>query len=92
MAAGLERIVVQVTPEDKEVIVEKAKRLGLSVAELMRRGAMAYECAEADGALDALAYRAMQAADRATASIDEMLVFVAASNSRIAKMKTCVDE
>ena len=48
MAAAVERIVVQATPEEKKMIVLKAKKLGLPVAELMRRGATAYESSEAD--------------------------------------------
>ena len=42
MAIAVERIVVQVTPREKRVIVAKAKKLGLPVSKLMRRGATAY--------------------------------------------------
>ena len=87
MAAAVERIVVQATPQDKKAIAAKAKRLDLPISELMRRGAFAYETSEADGELSALADAAKRAADRAGASIDDALDFIAASNKRIAAME-----
>ena len=53
MAAAVERIVVQATPQEKKAIAAKAKRLGLPISELMRRGATAYRAAGADEAADA---------------------------------------
>ncbi|SFW21879.1 hypothetical protein [Nitrosovibrio sp. Nv17] len=87
MAAAVERIVVQATASEKRRITLKARKLGLPVAELMRRGATAYEPAQVDEELAILADRAKAAADRASASIDEMLAFVEASNRRIAAME-----
>lgn len=87
MAAAVERIVVQATPEEKKMIVLKAKKLGLPVAELMRRGATAYESSETDEELGILADKAKAAADRAADSIDDVLAFVEASNKRIAAME-----
>jgi hypothetical protein len=43
VAAASERIVVQATPREKRAIMAKARKLGMPVAELMRRGASAYE-------------------------------------------------
>ncbi len=88
MAAAVQRIVVQVTPEDKKAIVAKAKGLGLSVAELMRRGALAYRPREEDEELGALADAAQAAAERAGRAIDDALGFIEASNQRIAAMET----
>jgi hypothetical protein len=85
--AATDRIVVQATPREKRAIVDKARRLGLPVAELMRRGATAYEPAEADEQLGALADAAKAAAERAGASIDDALTFVTASNKRIALLE-----
>ena len=65
MAAAVERIVVQVTPQDKKAITAKAKKLDLPVSELMRRGAFAYESGERNHELGALADVAKRAADRA---------------------------
>jgi len=87
MAAAVERIVVQATPQDKKAIAAKAKKLDLPISELMRRGAFAYKTSEADGELSALADAAKRAADRAGASIDDALDFIAASNKRIAAME-----
>ena len=86
-ATAIERIVVQATPQEKKAIVLKARKLGLPVAELMRRGATAYEPAGADEELGILADKAKAAADGASDAIDEVLAFVEASNKRIAAME-----
>jgi hypothetical protein len=87
-AVAVERIVVQATVQEKRAIAAKAKRLGLPISELMRRGASAYESAEADEELGALADAAKAAADRAADSIDDALAFIAASNKRITAMES----
>ena len=87
MAAAVERIVVQATAMEKKAIAAKAKRLGLPISELMRRGASAYESAETDEELAALADAARDAAERACASIDDALAFIEASNQRIAALE-----
>ena len=86
-AAAVERIVVQATPQEKKAITAKAKKLGLPVSELMRRGATAYNSAEADDELGTLADAALASSSRAMDAIDDMLAFVAASNERIAIME-----
>lgn len=91
-ATAIERIVVQATPQEKKAITAKAKKLGLPVSELMRRGATAYKSAESDEELGALADVATVAANRASESIDDMLTFVEASNKRIAAMETKADK
>ncbi|MEO8922556.1 MAG: hypothetical protein ABI330_06970 [Caldimonas sp.] len=88
MAAAVQRIVVQATTRDKKAIAAKAKKLDLPVSELMRRGAFAYESADADAELGALANAAKGAADRAGAAIDDALDFIDASNKRIAAMES----
>jgi len=87
MAAAVQRIVVQATPQDKKAIAAKAKRLDIPVSELMRRGAFAYETSETDEELGALADAAKAAADRAGTAIDEALDFIEQSNQRIAAME-----
>ena len=87
MAAAIERIVVQATPHEKRTIVAKAKKLGLPISELMRRGAAAYESADADQEFGMLADAAKAAADRTADSIDATLAFLEASNKRIAAME-----
>ena len=91
MVAAVERIVVQVTPQDKKAITAKAKKLDLPVSELMRRGAFAYESGESNDDLGALADAAKRAADRASGCIDDALAFIAASNKRIAAMEAKAD-
>ena len=87
MSGAVERIVVQATPQDKRAIVAKAKKLGLPISELMRRGAFDYESDESDKQLEALAQAAQRAAERAGAAIDDALAFIQASNKRIAAME-----
>jgi hypothetical protein len=88
MAAAVQRIVVQVTTQDKKAIAAKAKKLDLPISELMRRGAFAYESAESDAELGALADAAKGAADRSGVAIDDALGFIDASNKRIAAMQS----
>jgi hypothetical protein len=87
MARAVERIVVQATAEEKKAIAAKAKKLGLPIAELMRRGATAYRSTEADEELSALADAAKAAAERAGASIDSALEFIEASNKRMGALE-----
>ena len=87
MAAAVERIVVQATAQEKKAIAAKAKKLGLPIAELMRRGATAYRAADAEEELGGLADAAKAAAERAMASIDSALKFIEASNERIAALE-----
>ncbi len=84
---AVERIVVQVTPQDKRAIAAKAKKLDLPVSELMRRGAFAYQPDESDAELGALSVAAKAAADSASACIDDALRFIEASNKRITAME-----
>jgi len=81
------RIVVQATALEKKAIAAKAKRLGLPISELMRRGARAYKSTESDEEIGLLADAAGAAAERAGASIDDALKFIEASNRRIAAME-----
>ena len=87
MATAVQRIVVQATTHDKRAIAAKAKKLELPISELMRRGAFAYEADGSDAEMGALADAAKGAADRAGATIDDALDFIAASNKRIAAME-----
>src|SRR6266498_4524204 len=87
MAEAVERIVVQATAREKKAIAAKAKKLGLPIAELMRRGAAAYRSTEADEDLGGLADAARVATERASASIDSALKFIEASNKRIAALE-----
>ena len=87
MLTAVERIVVQATTVEKKSIAAKAKRLGLPISELMRRGASAYQADSADEELGAMADAATAAAHRAGLAIDDALAFVEASNRRIAALE-----
>jgi hypothetical protein len=87
MPGAIARIVVQATPAEKKAITAKAKRLGIPVSELMRRGAQRYSTQEAEGELLALADAAKLAAERSATAIDDALAYIEASNKRIAKME-----
>lgn len=72
MAAAVQRIVVQVTAQDKKAIVVKAKRLDIPISELMRRGAFAYESSESDAGLITLAEAAGAAAERSGIAVKRL--------------------
>jgi len=86
MATATARIVVLATSQDKKAIAAKARRLNLSVSELMRRGALSYEPEEEARAM--LVDLAAASADRADAAIDNALEYIEASNERIAAMES----
>ncbi len=87
MSFAIERIVVQASSDDKLNFVAKAKHFGLSMSELMRRGAAAYTDDSQDQEMIGLADRAKKAADGAGKAIDDALAFIKASNARIAAME-----
>lgn len=87
MAAASKRIVVQVTAQEKMAIAAKAQKLGLSIAELMRRGVAAYESKVPDEKLRVLPDIVMEATTFASEAIDDSLSFAHASNQRIAEME-----
>ena len=87
MSAAVERIVVQATVDEKKAIAVKAKRLGLPISELMRRGASSYQAKSSDEELAAIADAARGASERAGAALDDALAFVEASNRRIAALE-----
>ena len=87
MSFAVERVVVQIAPEDKRRISAKAKKLDIPMSELMRRAAFAYSSKEDDVELGALADAAKSAADNAAASIDDAMGFIRKSNLRIAAME-----
>jgi hypothetical protein len=87
MATATERVPVLVTPNEKALFVSKAKSIGISVGELMRRAAGAYKSSEEDKLLEAMITQMNKATDNTQNVIDETLLFVAQSNERIAKME-----
>lgn len=87
MPLAVERVVVQIAPTDKRKIEEKAKRLDLSLSELMRRASFSYTSEAEDDELGVLADAAKVAAKNSIAAIDDAMSFIDASNIRIAAME-----
>ena len=87
MSLAVDRVVVQIAPEDKQRISTKAKKLNIPLSELMRRAASAYTTDEDDMELGLLADVAKNAADSAATSIDDAMSFIEKSNARIAAME-----
>jgi uncharacterized protein (DUF1778 family) len=86
MATATQRIVVQVTPEQKRQLAQQAESSGLNVSEFVRRAAERFRNAPEDQELEALLQQAERAAKESIALIDETLAFVAASEKRLKKL------
>lgn len=86
MAAATERIVVQVTPVQKQAIAHTAKRLGMNVSELMRQAAQGFIPSEDEQDLNALIERVNASSKEANDALDDALSFVSESNRRIATL------
>jgi hypothetical protein len=86
MVAGTERIVVQVTPDQKRAIASTAKRLGVDVSELMRQAVEGITLSDDEEGTNALILRVNASAKEANDALDDALSFVAKSNERIAAM------
>ncbi|MBN8713558.1 MAG: hypothetical protein J0H50_06210 [Xanthomonadales bacterium] len=84
MPSTTARIVVQATPQEKRALTTKARKLGMSVSELMRTGAAAFD--PAPRYLVALAQAAQESIGRSMATVDATMVSVAKSNARIKAM------
>jgi mobilization protein NikA len=85
--AATERIVLQVTPQQKRAIERAAKDRGLTVSEYLRAAAEMYrEMPEEDAGFEELLKRATLAARNITQTIDETLARIGESNARIEEM------
>ena len=87
MSLAIERVVVQIAPDDKKRITAKAKKQGIPLSELMRRAAFAYNGEADDADLARLADAARKAADGSIDAIDDAVNFIEQSNRRIASME-----
>ena len=92
MSLAIERVVVQIAPDDKRRITAKARQLDIPLSELMRRAAFAYTSEADDADLERLADAAKKAAEGSIESIDEAMNFIAQSNLRIAAMERVATE
>ncbi len=87
MATATERIPVLVTATEKSKIAEMAKDAGISMGELFRRAASAYQPSEDDRIIQGMIDQMNKTSAQANAAIEEALAFVEASNKRIAAME-----
>jgi hypothetical protein len=87
MATFTERIPVLVTPMEKGKIAKMAKAAGVSMGEFLRRAASSYRSSEDEEVLLGMIDQMNKTTARASASIDDALKFVEASNKRIAAME-----
>ena len=87
MATATERIPVLVTPMEKGQIAKMAKAAGVSMGEFLRRAASSYHSPEDEEVLLGMIDQMNKTTARASASIDDALKFVEASNKRIAAME-----
>jgi len=88
MATATERVPVLMTPSEKKRVVSKAKKADVTTGEYIRRAVEAYQPGDDDNkALEAMIEQMNKATENAEKSIDDALVFVAASNQRIKEME-----
>ena len=87
MATSSERIPVLVTRMEKGKIAKMAKAAGVSMGEFLRRAASSYRSSEDEEVLLGMIAQMKKTTARASASIDDALKFVEASNKRIAAME-----
>ena len=87
MATATDRIVVQVTPRQKQRILKQASEAGLNISEFMRQAAEEYRHELANPALEELLDRIKQIAQESIVMMEETRRFVDESNQRIAQME-----
>jgi len=87
MATATERVPVLMTPAAKKQVVSRAKKIGITTAEYMRRAAEGYRPDTDDRALEAMIDEMNLASKNAEKAIDDALKFVTKSNKRIASME-----
>jgi hypothetical protein len=82
-----ELITVQVTPHERERIAKLARDAGMSMDEFVRQAALEFRPDNEDPVLIGMINQMVKSTERASASIDDMLAFVEASNQRIAALE-----
>lgn len=88
MAAATERIVVQVTRQQKANITDAARQLGLNISDFMRRAAENFRGAPEDSDLEALLRQVEISTQQANTALDHVLASLAESDRRLASLET----
>lgn len=78
------------TPEEKNLVVSRAKKIGITTGEYMRRAAEGYQPDKDTQALEAMINEMNRASENAEQAIDDALEFIKKSNGRIARMEAKV--
>lgn len=89
MLSATAHIVVQATPQEKRAIVTRARRIGMSVSELMCAGAASFE--PAPRYLIELARAAQESVDRSSTLVHASMTEIAKSNARIKTLEAKAD-
>jgi hypothetical protein len=90
MATATERVPVLMTPAEKKFVVSRAKKIGITTGEYMRRAAEGYQPDTDNQALEAMIDEMNRASENAEKAIDDALEFIAKSNRRITRMEAKV--
>jgi len=88
MATATERIPVLVTPQEKAMIAKMAQDAHLSMGEFLRRAAASYRPSEDEKILEGMINQMLATTAQASATLDDALAFVDASNKRITNMES----
>lgn len=92
MSAATERIPVLVTKAQKQRLAARAKAVGLSLGEFLRRAGEGYSPSDDDALLEALLDQIAKTTRQADEAIDDALAFVAASEERLRKLQSAHGE
>ncbi|MBI2753521.1 MAG: hypothetical protein HYX46_08430 [Betaproteobacteria bacterium] len=84
---ALERMVVLVTPEQRETIRARAKAEKLTMGEIVRRSVERYGSQADEAALEKLIEKVEESTDRANRALDRGLAALAAGMARIDRME-----
>ena len=87
MAAATQRIPVLVTTTEKSRIAKMARDAGLSMGELLRRGAASFSPSQDDAAIAGMIGQMLKTTKAANQALDDALAYVEQSNRRIAVME-----
>ncbi|MDR2189517.1 MAG: hypothetical protein LBE62_15960 [Azonexus sp.] len=87
MTTVTERIPILVTPQEKAAIAQMARDAHLSMGEFLRRAAASFRPQEDEKLLEGMIDQMMKTTAEANAAMDGALLFVEASNQRIAAME-----
>ena len=87
MATATERVPVLLTPEEKQVLIERAQAAQMSMGEFLRRAAASFRPSEDEELLAGMIGQLEKTTAQANAALDDAFAFIEASEQRIAAME-----